>query len=127
LSLNNQEDEMNKKLILIGLLLLLVTLPLAACAPGSDIEVNVPATTLELTTPGPNPLVNETDDKGRLAGVAQGLWHGLIAPVTLIGSFFNPALEMYEVHNNGREYNLGFLFGVALVFLLLGLIGGRWR
>jgi hypothetical protein len=48
--------------------------------------------------------------------------------VTLIGSFFNPALEMYEVHNNGREYNLGFLVGVALVFLILGVIGGgRWR
>ena len=114
---------MNKILVLIGLLLFLVT----SCAPGSDIEVNVPATTLQLTTPGPNPLVNEADDNGRLAGAAQGLWHGLIAPVTLVGSFFNPALEMYEVHNNGREYNLGFLVGVALVFLLLGLIGGRWR
>ncbi|HET8670274.1 MAG TPA: hypothetical protein VFM05_06470, partial [Candidatus Saccharimonadales bacterium] len=109
---------MKKNMILIGLLLLLIT----SCAPGSDIEVNVPATTLELTTPGPNPLVNEADNDGRLAGAAQGLWHGLIAPVTLVGSFFNPALEMYEVHNNGREYNLGFLVGVGLVFLLLGLI-----
>ena len=114
---------MKKNLVLVTLLLVFV----ASCAPGSDIEVNVPATTLELTTPGPNPLVNEADDKGHLAGAAQGLWHGLIAPVTLVGSFFNPALEMYEVHNNGREYNLGFLVGVALVFLILGLIGGRWR
>ena len=119
---------MKKKLISIGLLLILVTLLLAACAPGSEVEVTVPETTLELTTPGPNPLVNELDERGRLAGAAQGLWHGLIAPVTLIGSFFNPALEMYEVHNNGREYNLGFLVGVALVFLILGVIGGgRWR
>ena len=120
---------MKKTLISVALLLVLLTLPLmlAACAPGAEVEVNVPATTLELTTPGPNPLVNEADDNGRLAGAAQGLWHGLIAPVTLVGSFFNPALEMYEVHNNGREYNLGFLVGVALVFLLLGLIGGRWR
>jgi hypothetical protein len=118
---------MKTKLVSISLLLVLVTLLLAACAPGSDIEVNVPATTLELTTPGQNPLVNEPDERGRLAGAAQGLWHGLIAPVTLIGSFFNPALEMYEVHNNGREYNLGFLVGVALVFLILGLIGGRRR
>jgi hypothetical protein len=120
---------MKKTLISAALSLVLLTLPLmlAACAPGAEVEVNVPATTLELTTPGPNPLVNEADDNGRLAGAAQGLWHGLIAPVTLVGSFFNPALEMYEVHNNGREYNLGFLVGVALVFLLLGLIGGRWR
>ena len=119
---------MYRKLASIVLLLALVTLLLSACAPGSEVEVTVPETTLELTTPGQNPLVNQPDESGRLAGAVQGLWHGLIAPVTLIGSFFNPALEMYEVHNNGREYNLGFLVGVALVFLILGVIGGgRWR
>ena len=119
---------MKRKLTSIVLLLALVTILLSACAPGAEVEVTVPATTLELTTPGQNPLVNQPDERGRLAGAAQGLWHGLIAPVTLIGSFFNPALEMYEVHNNGREYNLGFLVGVALVFLILGVIGGgRWR
>jgi len=47
--------------------------------------------------------------------------------VTLIMSFFNDAVQMYEVHNNGREYNLGFLLGVALVFLILGFSGSRWR
>jgi len=119
---------MNKKLISIAVLLVL----LAACAPGSDLEVTtpettIPETTIQLTTPGPNPQVNVADANGRLAGAAQGLWHGLIAPVTVIGSFFNPVMQMYEVHNNGREYNLGFLVGVALVFLLLGLIGGRGR
>jgi len=114
---------MNKLLVSIAILLVLVT----GCAPGSSVEVNTPATSIQLTSPGPNPQLNQPDDNGRLAGVAQGLWHGLIAPVTLVGSFFNPALEMYEVHNNGKEYNLGFLFGVALVFLILGLIGGRRR
>src|SRR5215211_368534 len=114
---------MHKKLISIAVLLVL----LAACAPGADLEVTTPETTIELTTPGPNPQVNVADANGRLAGAAQGLWHGLIAPVTVIGSFFNPVMQMYEVHNNGREYNLGFLVGVALVFLLLGLIGGRGR
>jgi len=114
---------MNKNLIFVAILLVLVT----GCAPGSSVEVNTPATSIQLTSPGPNPQLNEPDENGRVAGVAQGLWHGLIAPVTLIGSFFNPALEMYEVHNNGKEYNLGFLFGVALVFLILGLIGGRRR
>lgn len=114
---------MIKNLILIALLLVLVT----GCAPGSGVEVNVPSTTFVLTTPGANPEQGKADAAGHLAGAAQGLWHGLIAPVTLIGSFFNPAMEMYEVHNNGREYNLGYLFGVALVFLILGLIGGRWR
>lgn len=118
---------MKRKLPSIMLLLVLLTALITACAPGAEVEVNVPATTLELTTPGANPLANQPDEDGRLAGAAQGLWHGLIAPVTVIGAFFNPALEMYEVHNNGREYNLGFLVGVALIFLILGVIGGRGR
>ena len=114
---------MIKNLILMALLLVLMT----GCAPGSGVEVNVPSSTVVLTTPGPNPEQTKPDAAGRVAGIGQGLWHGLIAPVTLIGSFFNPDMQMYEVHNNGKEYNLGYLFGVALVFLLLGLIGGRWR
>jgi hypothetical protein len=114
---------MIKNLILIALLLVLMT----GCAPGSGVEVNVPSSTVLLTTPGPNPEQTKPDAAGRVAGIVQGLWHGLIAPVTLIGSFFNPDMQMYEVHNNGTEYNLGYLFGVALVFLILGLIGGRRR
>jgi hypothetical protein len=114
---------MKKLLTLTTVLLVLLT----ACAPGSSVEVNTPETSVQLTTPGPNPQMNEPAENGSVAGLAQGLWHGLIAPVTLIGSFFNPDMQMYEVHNNGQEYNVGFLVGVALVFLLLGLIGGRRR
>lgn len=114
---------MNKLLISMAILLVLVT----ACTPGSSVEVNTPESTIQLTTPGPNPLLNEENEQGRVANVADGLWHGLIAPVTAVGSFFNPNMQMYEVHNNGREYNLGFLIGVALVFLLLGVLGGRRR
>src|SRR5512133_2980638 len=110
---------MKKLLIPIVILVVLVT----GCAPGSSVEVNTPESTIQLTTPGPNPELDKPAANGRVAGVAQGLWHGLIAPVTAIGSFFNPDIQMYEVHNNGQEYNLGFLIGVALVFLLLGVIG----
>jgi hypothetical protein len=118
---------MNKSILFVAILIVLVTLLFSACAPGSEIDVNTPESTIELTSPGPNPQLNEPSENGRVAGVAQGIWHGLIAPVTMIGSFFNPEMQIYEVHNNGREYNLGFLIGVAVVFLLLGLIGGRWR
>jgi hypothetical protein len=120
---------MKKKLISFVILLALMTglLAVAGCAPGSDLEVTTPETTVELRSPGPNPQLNESDDAGRVSGFVQGLWHGIIAPVSVVGSFFNPAMQMYEVHNNGRDYNLGFLIGVAFVFLLLGLIGGRWR
>jgi hypothetical protein len=113
------------KKILISIVLL--TLLFAACAPGSDLEVTTPESTIELRSPGANPQLNQTDEVGRISGFVQGLWHGIIAPVMVVGSFFNPAMQMYEVHNNGRDYNLGFLIGVAFIFLLLGLIGGRWR
>jgi hypothetical protein len=118
---------MKKKLVSSVLLLVIVTLLVAACAPGSDLEVTTPNSTIELFSPGTNPQLNETDASGRVSGFVQGLWHGIIAPVMVVGSFFNPAMQMYEVHNNGRDYNFGFLIGVAFVFLLLGLIGGRWR
>jgi hypothetical protein len=113
---------MKKTLTFIVILLLL-----AACAPGSDLEVTTPESTIELRSPGLNPQLNQPDEGGRLSGFVQGLWHGVIAPVMVVGSFFNPAMQMYEVHNNGRDYNLGFLIGIAFVFLLLGLLGGRWR
>jgi len=107
--------------VLLGILLTTLT----ACAPGEDVQINTPDATIRLSTPGTNPLVNEAAEDGTVAGVAQGLWHGLIAPVTLVMSFFNPAVQMYEVHNNGNEYNLGFLIGVAVVFLFLGVLGRR--
>ena len=114
---------MKKILISIVILLVLAT----SCAPGSDLEVNTPNSTIELRSPGPNPQLDQPDDAGRVAGFVPGLWHGIISPVMVVGSFFNPAMQIYEVHNNGRDYNLGFLIGVAFIFLLLGLIGGRWR
>jgi hypothetical protein len=107
--------------ILIGLFLL------TACGPDSDLEVTTPESTIRLSTPGLNPERNQPDEDGQVAGLVSGLWHGIIAPVMLVGSFFNPAMEMYEVHNNGPEYNVGYLIGVAFVFLILGLIGGRRR
>jgi hypothetical protein len=114
---------MKKLLISIAVLVVL----LSACAPGSSVQVNAPATSVRLTTPGPNPEVNKPAVSGHVADLADGLWHGLISPVTAIGAFINPAMQMYEVHNNGPQYNLGFLIGVAVVFLLLGVIGGRRR
>ena len=113
-----------KKLVLFTLLAVVL---LTACGPNSDLQVTTPESTVRLSTPGVNPERNQPDEDGQVAGLVSGLWHGIIAPVMLIGSFFNPAMEMYEVHNNGAEYNIGYLIGVAFVFLILGLIGGRRR
>jgi hypothetical protein len=114
---------MKKSLLLILIVLVLLT----ACGPGKDIEVTTPDSRIRLTTPSPNPELNKPNEDGIVAGLLLGLWHGLIAPIMLIGSFFNPTMQIYEVHNNGAEYNLGYLFGVALVFLILGVLGGRRR
>ena len=114
---------MKKLLVLVLSTVLLVTM--AACGPDTNIEVNTPDSSIQLNTPGVNPLANQAAENGQVAGVLQGLWHGLIAPVTLIMSFFNENVQMYEVHNDGKEYNLGYLLGVALVFLILGFSGRR--
>ncbi len=95
---------------------------LAACAPGSSIQVTTSNSTIQLSMPGPNPLINQPDTQGRVARAVAGLWHGIIAPVTLVISFFDSDVQMYEVHNAGSEYNFGFFLGEAFVFGLLGLL-----
>jgi len=95
---------------------------LAACAPGSSIQLTTTDSTIQLSPPGPNPLMNQPDAQGRVARAVAGLWHGIIAPVTLVISFFDSNVQMYEVHNAGTEYNFGFFLGEAFVFGLLGLL-----
>ena len=123
IGMNILEAEMKKTLILVACAISLIAV--TGCAPGASIEVESPEGRIDLRTPGVNPLVNEPAENGRVADIGQGLWHGIIAPVTLIMSFFNENVQMYEVHNNGKEYNLGYLLGVAIVFLLLGVLGRR--
>lgn len=115
------------KKILVFVLLAVFVATAAGCAPGSKVNINPPDTEIQFTTPGPNPQVDEPAENGRVAGLGTGLWHGLISVVTLVISFFNPAIQMYEVHNSGQLYNLGFLLGAILLFGILGFSGGRGR
>lgn len=115
-----------KKLLLLGrfvTLTVMITLPLmlTACGPDPSVQVTTPDSTMLLTAPGPNPMINQPDALGRVARAGAGLWHGIIAPVTLVFSFFDSDIHMYEVHNAGSEYDLGFLLGVTLIISLLGL------
>ena len=52
------------------------------------------------------------------AGFFWGVWHGAIALITLIWSFFDETVTIYEVYNTGFGYNAGFLFGAG------SMIGG---
>jgi len=115
------------KKILVFVLLAVFVVTAAGCAPGTSVDFQAPDTEIQLTTPGPNPQVDKPAENGRVAGLGTGLWHGLISVVTLILSFINPAIQMYEVHNSGQLYNLGFLIGCVLLFGVLGFSGGRGR
>ncbi len=50
------------------------------------------------------------------AGFLLGLWHGIIAFIAFIVSLFNKNVNVYEVHNTGATYNLGFILGVMIAF-----------
>ena len=98
-----------------------------AATPAPNGQINVPGLSIQVYAPGPNPTVNTPDTHGRIAGIWLGIWHGFISPVTLVLSFFNKNVQMYEVHNDGNMYNLGFFLGVAIVFVLVGLLVGSKR
>ena len=130
-----------KKAPFILTLMAVALVAVAGCAPGPVAQINtpvpgtpapsgpinVPGVTIQVNAPGPNPQVNTADARGRIAGILMGLWHGIISPVTLVLSFAKPGVQMYEVHNDGSQYNLGFLLGVALVFVILGATAGSRR
>lgn len=87
---------MRRTVMLAGLVML--ALLLASCAPGA------------------NPAVGTAGDAGVVAGFWQGLWHGIIAPVTFVISLFTENVSLYEVHNSGGWYDLGFVLGAGILF-----------
>lgn len=64
-------------------------------------------------TPGPNPLAHHAIAGGDQAGFFLGLWHGVIIWVSFIVSLFDRGVSVYEVHNSGWAYDLGFTIGAA--------------
>ncbi len=42
------------------------------------------------------------------AGFFWGIWHGWVAPISLIVGFFNRTFRIYEPLNTGWWYDLGF-------------------
>ncbi len=75
--------------------LITVILLLSACAPGTT---------------------SHSEEKE--AGFLWGIWHGWIAPVSLIWQIFNPQVRVYEVNNIGWWYDFGFYIAI------LGGFGG---
>ncbi len=65
--------------------------------------------------PGINPLVDPPADDGP-AGFWLGLWHGFIALFTFIISLFRDDIRIYEVHNSGSWYDFGYILGAMCFF-----------
>jgi hypothetical protein len=49
--------------------------------------------------------------KGHTYGFWGGLWHGIIAPVDLIGMLFRDDVSVFAQNNNGAWYAFGFIIG----------------
>lgn len=68
---------------------------------------------------------------GSVKEITLGFWHGLIAPVTLVGEVVNEVapgilpwkVQMYEKQSNGALYDVGFFVGLfaAPSFLTAGV------
>jgi hypothetical protein len=53
---------------------------------------------------------------GKPYGFLGGLWHGIIAPISFIGSIFMDDVAMYAINNNGGWYDFGFVIGAGILF-----------
>lgn len=58
---------------------------------------------------------------GKTYGFWNGLWHGIIAPIDLVGMLFRDDVSVYAVNNNGAWYAFGFLIGSGG----WGILGGK--
>jgi hypothetical protein len=99
--------------------------PVPTAQPGESAgggEIDLPGAHINIFAPGPNPEMNRPGSGGHVAGILLGVWHGIISPITLILSFLNHSVQMYEVHNDGAPYNLGFFLGIAILVGGLGFL-----
>ncbi|AEG43015.1 hypothetical protein [Isoptericola variabilis] len=91
-------DRRRQSLGTTAALAVVLLLAVAACAPGPNAAGDTAALTADP------------------AGFWLGLWHGIILPVTFVVSLFTDSVSVYEVHNNGNWYDLGYVLGISLVF-----------
>jgi len=93
---------MKMKKTFLALALLALVLSFAGCIPGDGHN----------TTQKP-------------AGFFWGIWHGWVAPISLIISIFKKNIRLYEVFNNGWLYDFGFYIAVISGFGGLSLFRRR--
>ncbi len=84
---------MRKRVLILGVIIILITLTLTGCAPGDG--------TYTMEKP---------------AGFLWGIWHGWIAPISLIIGLFDKNIKVYEIINTGWWYDFGFYVAVISGF-----------
>ncbi|WP_461205984.1 hypothetical protein [Clostridium sp. DL1XJH146] len=84
---------MKKKIFLLSLIFILVTLTLTGCVPGDG----------RCTSDNP-------------AGFIWGIWHGWVAPISVVLGFFSRDIRIYEVANTGWWYDFGFYIAIISGF-----------
>ena len=84
---------MNFKFIFIFVLIIFFISTFSACAPGSGRH-----------------------NENKPAGFFTGIWHGWIAPITLIFGLFKPHIRIYETANTGWWYDFGYYIAIISGF-----------
>ena len=59
------------------------------------------------------------------AGFWTGIWHGWIAPVSLVVGLFKHGIRVYEAHNTGWWYDAGFYIAIIAGFGGIALTRSR--
>lgn len=84
---------MKKRTLIMCLMILAVSMILTGCIPGDGSYT--------------------ADDP---AGFFWGIWHGWIAPISLIISIFQDGIRVYEPMNTGWWYDFGFYIAIISGF-----------
>lgn len=90
---------MKNKILSVLIISIMMIILLSSCAPGGGS--------------------NSPDNP---AGFFKGIWHGWIAPISLIWGIFNQAIRVYEPFNTGWWYDFGFYMAIIGGFGSLSLI-----
>ena len=59
---------------------------------------------------------HRTEFKADPAGFFSGIWHGWIAPISLVVGFFKSEIRIYEIYNAGWWYDFGYYMAIISGF-----------
>lgn len=82
-----------KKTVLFALVIVMALFLLTGCVPGDG-----------------------TYSSGKPAGFFWGIWHGWVAPISLIIGLFDRNIRIYETANTGWWYDFGFYMAIISGF-----------